>query len=216
MAEIKLKNKILTPKIPKDLESLIIDEDIQDNEVYENGIIAECSFEYNNAERPTFDVIIFKNVCFKDARFSGIELTDVRFENCDLSNADFSGAVIHRSEFINCKMVGLNLSEATIRNVMFNQCHGRYSSFRFVDFKQVNFIDCFLDSGDFQKCELSKVVFLTSSLRQVEFSGTNLKGIDLTNCDIEGIGARIEDLNGVIVSAIQAVSLCRIMGVVVK
>ena len=50
----------------------------------------------------------------------------------------------------------------------------------------------------------------------MEFSGTNLKGIDLTSCEIDGIGARIEDLNGVIVSPEQAISLSGLMGIVVK
>ena len=58
--------------------------------------------------------------------------------------------------------------------------------------------------------------FLSSNLQQVEFSGTTLKGIDLTSSEIDGMGARIEDLNGVIVSTDQAASLSRLMGVIVK
>ncbi len=47
-------------------------------------------------------------------------------------------------------------------------------------------------------------------------SGTKLKGVDLSSCDIEGIGVRIENLSGAVVSPLQAVSLSRLIGVVVK
>ena len=215
MAEVKYK--ILAPKIAKDLEGLIFDNnEVKDNDSFCDGIMEGCILENQRAERVSFDRVIFRNVIFKEAAFKSLELTDIRFENCDLSNADLSGSVIHRVEMVKCKILGLNLSEATLRNVLFDDCNGLYISFRFSDCKQVNFKNCLLNNGDFQKSNFSKVSFLSSNLQQVEFSGTTLKGIDLTSSEIDGMGARIEDLNGVIVSTEQAASLSRLMGVIVK
>ena len=45
---------------------------------------------------------------------------------------------------------------------------------------------------------------------------TSLKGIDFTSCDIEGIGANIADVNGAIVTAVQALSLSTMLGLIVK
>lgn len=45
---------------------------------------------------------------------------------------------------------------------------------------------------------------------------TNLKGIDFTSCDIEDMGVNITDVNGAIVTTMQAVSLSTILGLVVK
>ena len=140
MEEVKVKYKILSPKIANGLEPLFFDnKDIQCNDSYCDGVIADCIIENQSAEHVSFDQVIFRNVIFKDANFRAVELTDIRFENCDLSNADLSGAIIHRVEMINCKILGLNLSEATLRNVLFDDCNGRYISFRFSDCKQVNF-----------------------------------------------------------------------------
>ena len=45
---------------------------------------------------------------------------------------------------------------------------------------------------------------------------TNLKGIDFTSSDIEGMGVNIADVNGIIVTPMQAVSLSTLLGLIVK
>lgn len=209
--------KISQPKLPKNLIQVKAPDKTISDELYMSlGMIDNFSFGNQIAERAAFDQVIFKDVSFQQAVFRHVELTDVRFENCDLSNADFSEAVIHRAEFIKCKIMGLNLSAAALRNVVFDKCSGDYTFFRFSDCKQVRFSECQLRYADFQECGFSKVDFYRSDLLLSQIFGTKLEGLDFSNCEIEGMGVRIEDLYGAIVSPIQAVSLSKLMGLIIK
>jgi uncharacterized protein YjbI with pentapeptide repeats len=218
----KMKNKkrsykIVAPKIPKELDEFYFSNDYIENEdTFCMSIVAHCSIEYQTAQQVSFKQMIFRNVTFKEVSFEGVDITDVRFENCDLSNVDFRGAIIHRVEMINCKILGVDLSEATLQNVIFEDCNGSYAFFRFTKWKQINFKNCVLSDTDFQKANFTKVGFDHCNLEQSQMSGTKLKGIDFSNCEIEGMGVRIEDLYGAIVSPIQAISLSKLLGIVVK
>jgi len=57
---------------------------------------------------------VIKNCKFNHTDFSGIDLTDVRFENCDLSNVNMSKSSIHRVEFMNSKLVGCGSQNPTL------------------------------------------------------------------------------------------------------
>ncbi len=120
---------------------------------------------------------------------------------------------MHRVEFVNCKIIGINLSEATLRDVTFENCNGQYSFFSYSNCKKVAFLVIF---SDFKNSLFSNVEFQECNLLQSQMNFTNLKGIDFTSCDIEGIGVNINDINGVIVTAMQAVALSSLLGLVVK
>jgi len=42
----------------------------------------------------------------------------------------------------------MDLSESTLRNVLFTNCLGEFSNFRFANMKQVNIEDCTFSSTD--------------------------------------------------------------------
>jgi uncharacterized protein YjbI with pentapeptide repeats len=198
------------------LAAALLEENLVDEVIFSFGTISDCSLENFEAERMTFKQVIFKKVTFNKVAFRRIELINVRFQNCDLSNVDFSEAILHRVEFLNCKIIGINLSEATLRDVTFEDCNGQYAFFSYSNCKQVAFLRCQLISSDFKNSLFSKVEFQESNLRQAQMNFTNLKGIDFTSCDIEGMGVNITDVNGVIVNAMQAVSLSALLGLIVK
>ena len=53
-------------------------------------------------------------------------------------------------------------------------------------------------------------------MRQIDISKAMVKGIDFTNSDIEGLIGDIRDLYGIIVTPMQALSLSKILGIVIK
>lgn len=178
--------------------------------------ISNCTIENQIAERGTIKQLVCNNVTFKNVSFKYLDIINARFINCDFSNIDLSGSIIHRIELIKCKHIGTNLTDCTLRNVIFENCNGNYSCFRFSNLGQVSFNNCILENGDFEVSVLSKVFFDNCNLQQAQFSKTKLKDIDLSTDNIDGIGVRIEDLNGAIVSPLQAVSLARKMGLIIK
>ena len=217
MIDQKITSQIQYPKLPKELHFVDLSiRNIQNEEVFSTEAFYDCIIENQIAENLTFKQCIFKNVVFNNILFKFIDLTDVRFENCDLSNTDLSKAVIHRVELVNCKVIGINLGDSTLRNVVFKQCNGNYACFRFANFGQVIFKDCLLRNTDFGESFFSKVTFHCSDLQLAQMSGTKLKEIDFSNSEIEGLGSRLEDLSGAIISPVQAVSLSKKMGLIIK
>jgi uncharacterized protein YjbI with pentapeptide repeats len=103
-----------------------------------------------------------------------------------------------------------------MKNIVFTDCNGQYTNFRFADCKQTAFNNCNLRFSDFQESELSKVEFINTDMTQIQIYGTKLSGIDFSTCEIEGLGARIEDVKGVIVTPAQAISLAGLMEIIIK
>jgi len=217
MEEIKNNYKILAPRISNDLEEFQeLNNTIKDNDYFCDTIISDCSSENQKAKHVNLNGVVFKNVTFIEAAFEFLDLIDVSFVNCDLSNANLSASIFHRVEMINCKLLGINLSESTLQNVSFDNCNLSYSSFRFLRCKQVNFKDCLLQNADFEESHLNKIGFSHCNLEGAEMAGTKLKGIDFRSSEIEGLSVRIEDIYGAIVSLMQAVSLSKLLGIIIK
>ena len=114
------------------------------------------------------------------------------------------------------KLTEDNLSEVTFKNVLFEECSGKYTLFRFAELKETIFENCQIPSADFYQSGLVKVEFRTTDINQSQFVNTKLKGIDFTSCNIDGISAGIEDIQGAVVSYSQAISLIGLLGVVLK
>ena len=71
-------------------------------------------------------------------------------------------------------------------------------------------------ASDFQDSTLTKMEFVDTDLSQSQLNFTKLKGIEFTTCNIETLGVNIQDVNGVIVNSIQALSLSTLLGLVIK
>ena len=217
MEDKKLRSEILSPNLPNKLETLSVsDKIIQSEDSFTMGIISNELVENQTADHVSFKKVLFKNVTFNKVSFRYMDLIDVRFENCDLSNMDLSESVLHKVEMVNCKMVGTNMSESALRNVLVENCNGSYALFRYLDCKQVNFMNSILCSADFYKAKFSKVEFNDSNLQQAGMSGAKLKGIDLSSCKSDGLGIAVDDLDGCIVSPEQAISFSKLLGLIIK
>jgi len=53
-------------------------------------------------------------------------------------------------------------------------------------------------------------------MKQIQLSGVKLNSVDFSTCDIEGIGARVEDLQGAIISNVQAIEFAGLLGLKIK
>lgn len=213
----KVINKVIAPRIIEDLKLIdILDRNLEDDELYEEIHFDSCDMYDQIAEHVEFLQCIFKNVNITNSKLRHIDLTDVIFENCDLSNVDFSNGIIHRVEFKNCKLVGANFADSTLQNVKIEECNCDYANFAFAALKNVEIKNSTLNSGSIESCKVSGVEFNGVTMRRFDISKAGVKGIDFTSCDIEGLIGEVRDLYGIIVTPMQALSLSKIMGIVIK
>ncbi|WP_310831757.1 pentapeptide repeat-containing protein [Paenibacillus pedocola] len=212
-----MKDKIDLPKIsdPALLPPQQIDL-LETKEEYSNCLISDVQFEYQEADKVSFDKVFFKNVIISNSSLRGIELTDVIFENCDLSNVNFSEAFVHRTEFRQCKMIGTDFTRARFQNVRVIGSICDFASFRFGNLKLISFEQSSLVSADYYQSIFQKVSFEECKIDQAVMAGVRLKDTDLSSCEFTGLLVDIEDLPGCIISADQAASFAGLLGLVIK
>ncbi|KQY83383.1 hypothetical protein ASD24_14015 [Paenibacillus sp. Root52] len=209
--------KLALPKLPRQLEAVPVevlqlhDEQTIEQGLYENGSLSGCE-----ANKVLMEKVHFKHVVFEDMALPGVEITDAIFEHCDLSNANWSEAIIHRATFLHCKMVGLDLLGSTLRNVRFSECLAEYATLRFANLKQVEIELSSFAHADFYSATLSKIRLEQNNIDKAQFSSTPLNGIDISTCEFHNLGVTMEDLQGCIISAPQAILFTKIFGLVVK
>lgn len=209
--------KVQMPKFPKDMViTKNYNSDIEDEEQICEVLITDCIIDNQCSEKVEFKQVRFRNVIFKDVIFKRADFEDVIFENCDLSNIDLSDSILSKVEFINCKMVGINFSESSFIDISIKGCNGNYGNLRYSQWKRAHLEESQFRCSDFQNMKLKDINLVKVNFDESQMSGAILKGIDMSDCQIHGIGIRAEDLEGLIVSPLQAVDLSKFLGLVIK
>lgn len=211
------KEKIEAPKIPAYLEPITLsDYELEDEQLLTDGVIQDCEITNQTGYKVCFDRLRFTNTTFRGINLNKAEFTDVVFENCDLSNINLNESIFHRVIFHKCKLLGVDLSGSTLRNVVFDTCYADYAVLRFANAKLVKLMNSSFAKADFFSMNISSIIFEETNLDQSQFSQTKLGGIDLSSCDFESLGASLEDLQGCIISPMQAAVFASLFGLVVN
>lgn len=183
-------------------------------------VLEDCHFQ-NQTILGSFHDIELKhcqltNCDFSQADIHGMNCIHVIFDHCDLSNFDFNNVAMHHVIFRNCKLMGMDCSMSSMKHVQILSCLGRFANFSFAT------IDYFLiQESDFTESVWNEVTWKhrnlsDSNFQQAEFLNTSLRELDVTSCEIAGIRVTTDSLVGVQVSALQAVSLTELFGIIVK
>jgi hypothetical protein len=69
VADLKADYKVLLPKLPKELDKLDFLDNIEDESIFSEGVVCDCSIEDQLAEHVTFKQMVFRNVLFKNVSF---------------------------------------------------------------------------------------------------------------------------------------------------
>jgi uncharacterized protein YjbI with pentapeptide repeats len=205
---------IAPPKVPAKIKFVEPAESLHDDDIYSDCLIERCIFS-GDVRRLNIARAKFLSVRF-EATLPATEFEDVIFEGCDLSNVNFSDAILLRTAFINCRMTGVNFSGAVLKDTDMENSMVKYANFHFARFDRAAFTECNCTNTDFGEATFGRMKFVQTDLRQSQMSGTSLADIDFTSCDIDGLGARPEDLRGVILSADQAITAAKIIGVIIR
>lgn len=206
-----MKLETLRPIQEVEIETEILDDvKMTEEDTFYFTSITECNHSY------------FEKVDFTEFPFENISCYDVVFKYCDFSNIvwnredRFSGSSLHSVTFDHCKMVGTDFGNCLLKKVKFQNCIGRY-----LNFSESSFQDVCIDSCQFQNCVLQdakckKLEIKDSELLELEIQHTSLSGIDVSTDCIDGLKTDLESIRGMIVNPEQAVSLSKLLGIIVK
>lgn len=189
---------------------------LQDKDEFRLCTIRDCEIVDQQADKVSFDQVVFQNVTFSECQLNHVELLDVVFDHCDLSNVHFSEAIIHRTVFRHCKMIGTDFTKARFQHMLMSDCLADYATFRLAQFKFCGFETNSLISADYYQTKLHKTTFTECNIDQAVFAESRLAGIDLSSCSFSGIIVDCEDLPDCIIAADQAASFANLLGLVIK
>ena len=207
---------ITPPKFPKqELETGLPEEPLLDRTYYAQRVFSHDNLSGQEAERVSFDQILFQHVNLNKTCFKKVQVIDSRLTVCDLANAQWIEACLSRVELIGCHLVGLQCSEAQFQDVLFKECRANFSQFAFATFKAVRFENCDLSEVNFLEADLSGVTFVNCDLRHADLTGTRLVGVDLRSSQIDGARVGPLELKSAIIDSNQALAFVRGMGITV-
>lgn len=204
------------PKVNKEMLDEMNLNKLCDEEDYIHGAYFADSEVFGlKKERMHFDSCIFRNIVFQECEFEKADFLDVIFDHCDLSNIIMNDSSIHRAQFTQCRMIGSDLSNCTIHNTKFDNIRGRYINYSFSKFKQCEFEKADFESASFNGCTFKHMEFKDCNLNKNEFINTILTETDFSTCSIDDITITIDCLKGLKVSSSQAISLARLLGLII-
>jgi uncharacterized protein YjbI with pentapeptide repeats len=180
-------------------------------ERYTDLVISDRNIAGQTAAHVTIQRTRLEKVEMAGSIMKFIRLTDTRFDHCDLANVDWSQSTFDRIQFVDSRMTGMKFIDSEIKNVSFENCKIDLAQFRVCGFKDCRFSNCNLREADFYQADLSGVAFTGCDLRGAQLYGARLKGADFRGSQLEGLQAGVEDLDGAIIDAVQAVELARDM-----
>ena len=197
----------------------------------------ECFFlrlaEQDDIEATRFTGVRFENLAARRAAFRGCvfekcafaqdeelpiryDFVDCVFANCDFAGMRFEKCEMRRCALARCRGVGATFTGAVLRSVTMDECQMAYSGFGMAKLTGVEMTACDFSHSSFGYAALEQVKWDACKLTAAELFSVRLKDIDLRTNELDGIvvGDRRE-LEGAIVTPLQACELAKLLGVVV-
>jgi len=208
------KPSIQPPQLPRHLPAEAI-QALEDHGDYSSLGLSGCDFSRQAASNILFEQVQFRRATFTGTHLVRLRLTDTRAEVSDLSGANWEKARFRRAEFIGCRLLGIQLLEAQLEDVVFRDCNLEGAVFVSATFKAVRFEKCNLRGAAFEEADLSGTVFYQCDLANASLRDTKLHGADLRGSTVNGLQASAKEMQGVIIDSIQAVQVVGLLGITV-
>ena len=146
----------------------------------------------------------------------GLQVRKSRLETIDAANADLEQSGWNSSEVADSRFTGVHLNSANLGNTIFTECRMNLLQCQQSRLQNIRFEKCDLRGAFFNMSSMSGTVFHGSDLTGADFSGATISGCDLRRAIIEDIRVSPEQMQGVIVTADQALYLARLFGLDVR
>ncbi len=208
---------IIEPKISDNLNEVHYLKNVLTNEELICGALMQNEEEYNIVKE---DIEInsskLKNVKFISCSFEKSYFVDVIFENCDLSNINLSKSTFKKVIFKDCKLNGANFTESYFENVTFDNCNARTIYLDQSSIYSTKFNESILKDSSISYVNFKYIEIYKSDFTLCNFSKSKLNGLDFSNSIIDGIIVYNEDLKGVVMNEMQALSFVKLLGIKIK
>ena len=210
------RTAIAPPELPAQLAEVGQLATLADQSSYTQQALLDCNFASQSADDLLFEQVSCKRVSFNHTSLTLAQLFDVRLDGCDLAGAEWEKAHLRRVELSGCRLVGLRLSASSLEDVQLVKCNAELARFWDCSFKAARFDHCVLREASFAGSDLSGVTFRDCDLTQADLRNTKLKGADLRGSTLTGVQVGIKELQGAIVTPIQAIQLAGLLGLTVQ
>lgn len=215
--------KIKAPQLSKQLD---ITEDFRP--AWEEAIYSETAitgWHFKNLELIgedlsglTFQGIIFENCRLMDCRLDKSSFIDAVFIHCDMSNSTFSEGYFNRCQWQECKWLGASFVGASLQQMKAEACNLQYVNFDEVSFGDIAMLGSDLSQAALSSCRLKNFTAKESRFLGTNFFRTSLRSIDFSENELEApiVSDDCHELQGMVISPMQALELVKLLGVVVK
>lgn len=206
---------IKAPKLAKQLQPVIRLRD--DGEGISGVIMEHCTVaEQETWHRQRWDEVRLAYVEGSEGLIRNTDWIDVCMDHCSFPQGAQQQIALRRVAATDCKLLGWTWENCLLQDVVFIRCNVSYQSFVDCTLKRVAFIDCKMTDSIWFQSRLEQVTVSHCDLRRAEWTQTAWSGIDVSDCELDGLRSDGESLRQTIISAEQAVMVCRMMGYVVK
>lgn len=171
------------------------------------------AFFQNGDQALHFDEVQFKHIRFTGANLTEMRFTDVVFDTCDFSNAILQHAQFHRCLFKDVKLTGADFSHTSLKHVIVEASDAQYADFSLSHLHSTAFHRMNLTESQFFDCQFKDVLFVKNVLDHASFIETNLANIDLSTNEYDTIEVTIDKLQNCIVSKQQAIGFAKLLGI---
>lgn len=207
---------ILAPRIPRKLENAGTD-NIQDNDlVLQQVLLENADLSGRQLARSLFEMVHLRNVIFLQGRLVSLRMFDVHLERCDLSGTSLEKARLRRAVLSGCRMLGTNLLEASFEDVRIEDSKADAAVFSLASFHSARFDKCSLKGTSFEGADLTDVVFHECDLSRADMRAAKLAGADFRTSTINGLQTGAQELQGAIISPLQAAQVVSLLGIQVR
>ena len=159
---------------------------------------------------------VLERVQLAGGEFGSVVWKDARFVGCDLANVRAHRLTLVRVELIDCRMSGLRSEAAEWQDVLVRDGDARFAQLQGGKFRSCEFERCQWEEADLERAELSGCVLRSCKLARADLRGVRLEDTDLRGSEVEGMVVGAEDVRGAIVDAAQAMVLARLLGLQIR
>ncbi len=156
------------------------------------GVEAWNQWKANNPEiRPNLSFATGNRITIREAKLSGVDLSQTNLSRVDLSRADLMGANLseanlNQAYLSEVNLIGGDLSSADLSSADLTSAN----------LIGVNLSKSYLSGADLRKANLSGVDFIEAKLIGAKLSGANLSGANLREANLTGASLRGANLKG--------------------
>ena len=189
---------------------------LEDDATYAHQLFEGLDFSAAEHHGLAFDQVVFQRVKFPQTHIRNLRISDCRLERCDCSVADWMNARLRRVELSGCRMLGTVLAEGVLEDVYFQNCLMERANFSWVTFKNARFEKCDLREAAFLGANLKGVVFRNCDLSGADLRDAQMAGADLRGATLDGLKVGAKDLQGAILTAMQALQVVGLLGITIQ